>query len=181
VACCSRSGSPTHVLFARLFHRLSLGVLLVTWSLESFVGWHSPQRARGRCSPAEERSGSRELAALRTGLRIGRVAGMSVPCREEAPQAVVAERSKAGDSSSLHLLMAWVRTPPTVGFYSPRVIVPSSQTSRHMPHERPLPVDYCASTQKPRPAGASFCLLCPVPALPTTRGSTSSGNNRLCR
>ena len=29
-------------------------------------------------------------------------------------QAVVAERSKAGDSSSLHLLMAWVRTPPTV-------------------------------------------------------------------
>lgn len=28
--------------------------------------------------------------------------------------AVVAERSKAGDSSSLHLLMARVRTPPTV-------------------------------------------------------------------
>ena len=30
--------------------------------------------------------------------------------------AVVAERSKAGDSSSLHLLMARVRTPPTVSF-----------------------------------------------------------------
>ncbi len=28
----------------------------------------------------------------------------------------MAERSKAGDSSSLHLLMARVRTPPTVSF-----------------------------------------------------------------